>query len=309
MRYFFGLVLLLLSFGVLANPILSEYWCGPDSGCGGQSQSFSDINPKATQVIVAFSLVNQNGVAQFQMAPGYAISSFITDIAALKKTGKKVLLSVGGQGADWTGALNNPNVFSKSIFNLMNAYGFDGVDLDIESSSLATQQQADQLIIVIQMLRSQFNQDNKQHLLITVSPESTTVVKTVPAIGGGWNAMVPVINKVIDDIDYIQVQAYNDNPLGDKPGTSQFLKNIYNDFAKPFSNGVVYKGMPSNKLILGVPASSAAANAQYYATSAVLDQALKDLKQQYGNQFGGVMLWDSHWDALNAYAISNAAAP
>jgi chitinase len=294
------------------NPVFSEYWCGPDAGCSGQSQNFSDINSKTNFVFVAFALVDNNGVPTFQLNSTISTDQFKADIKQLQSANvpKKVILSVGGQGADWAGALNNPSAFASGIAAIINQYGFDGVDLDIESASLATAQQAQQLIQVIQDLRQQFNTITNKHLFITVSPESTTVVNTVPAIGGGWNAMVPVINNEINDIDFIQVQEYNDNPYGDQPGSVQFLEDIYNNWVAPFpaTNPVKYNGMPASKLLMGIPASTDAATSSYYPAPDVLTQVLKDLASKYTqgqNTFGGVMTWDSHWDALNNYTVSN----
>jgi chitinase len=298
-----------MAMAAQASPLrFSEYWCGPTVGCGGQSQDFSDINPKANLVMVAFALVDAQGMPSFELNGNMTPDQFKQAVKQLQtaSTPKKVILSVGGQGAYWQGALDHPQTFTQGIATIINTYHFDGVDLDIEGSSLATSDQAQQLIQLIASLRQQFKQTTDRNLLITVTPECTTVVNTVPTIGGGWNTMVPVINQAINNIDFIQVQAYNNNPYGDTAGSATFFENIYKNWIAPFptTNPVKYNGMPASKLLLGVPASSTAANQAYYPSPAVLTQVLQDLTQEYSD-FGGIMTWDSHWDALNSYAVSN----
>lgn len=289
-----------------AAPIVSMYWCGPDAGCGGQSTDFSDVNPKVTHVFVAFGVIDGSGNVSFTLN-GMSNQQFMSAVQSLQSQGKKVVLSLGGQNANWAGALANPQAFANSLYSVMTQFDFDGADMDIESSNLATLEQAEQLISLLKDTRADFNQDQQKHLLITVSPEATTVVNNVPNIGGGWNTMVPVINNEINDIDFIQVQAYNDNPFGDTPGTQTYLTDIYNDWIQPFTLGSVkYNGLDPKKLVLGMPASNQAANPSYYPGAAVISSTITHLMGQQPN-FAGVMFWDSHWDALNNDAASNAA--
>src|SRR4029078_224216 len=61
-------------------------------------------------------------------------SEFISDINTLHGRGQKVIISVGGQnGAISVGDSGAANNFSNSIVSLMNTFGFDGVDIDLEN--------------------------------------------------------------------------------------------------------------------------------------------------------------------------------
>ena len=91
--------------------------------------------------------------------------------------------------------------------------------------------------------------------------------------------------------------------------------NIYDGWVEPFSipydvvSGIdKYNGLAPNKLVIGVPASISAANSAYYTSPEVLTNTIAALQNKYGKQFAGIMMWDSHWDQLNNYQISNAGA-
>lgn len=66
-----------------------------------------------------------------------------------------------------------------------------------------------------------------------------------------------------------------------------------------------FKGVSANKLMMGVLASTSAGGAQYYAPSSVITQFKTWLKQN-NYPLKGFMMWDSNWDKLNGYSISNA---
>ncbi len=67
-----------------------------------------------------------------------------------------------------------------------------------------------------------------------------------------------------------------------------------------------FKGVSGNKLLMGLLASTSAGGAQYYAPPS----AIRDFKswiKQNNYPLKGFMMWDSNWDILNGFAISNAA--
>jgi chitinase len=66
-------------------------------------------------------------------------TQFKADIAAKKAAGKKVIISVGG--ANGTVSITNSTSatnFANSVYSLMQTYGFDGVDIDLENGLNST---------------------------------------------------------------------------------------------------------------------------------------------------------------------------
>ncbi len=284
--------------------VLSIFWCGFGGDYCGQSTT-DDVNPKATHVILAFANSNSDGSISVDSAnwPTALISSWQT-------AGKKVILSVGGQNGHWDSIFANPDNFVASVSAILNKYHLDGIDLDIEGYTTAPQA----VSLTINLLRNQLG-NNKQ---IIISPEVVGVYQAVavpsPSQGGNaWNYFVPVINASINQIDYVQPQLYN-NWYDTSTMSANYLMNGYLQWnnqnglygTKAFSPSV-YTGVPANKLIMGVLASTSAGGAAFYPTPAMLTSAITTLSSQYATQVGGVMMWDSHWDTLNNRVISNAA--
>lgn len=104
------------------------FYCGFGKDFWGQS-STDDVATKASFVILAFANILTNGSIEVDN------SNFLTNLQyQWKNTGKKVLLSVGGQNVDWEIAftnIQNTNNFINSVFDAVNKYNLDGVDLNI----------------------------------------------------------------------------------------------------------------------------------------------------------------------------------
>ena len=66
-----------------------------------------------------------------------------------------------------------------------------------------------------------------------------------------------------------------------------------------------FVGVPVSKLIVGTIASSSAGGASYYGGMAPLQGFYTAMPTSYGNYSRGFMFWDSNWDSLNNYTISN----
>lgn len=283
---------------------LSIFWCGFGGDYCGQSTT-DDVNPKATMVILAFANSNPDGSISVDDAnwPTTLINNW-------QKAGKKVLISVGGQNGHWDSIFANPQNFVSSVNNVIKKYNIDGIDLDIEGYTTAPQA----VSLTINTLRNQIGKNK----LIVISPEVVGVYQgaAIPAAnvgGNAWNYFVPVLNASINQIDYVQPQEYN-NWYDTSTMSSQYLMNGYLQWVnkdglygtKAFSPSQ-YVGVPPEKLIMGVLASTSAGGAAFYPTPQMLTSAISTLNSTYNTNVGGVMMWDSHWDTLNNCTISNAA--
>jgi len=66
-----------------------------------------------------------------------------------------------------------------------------------------------------------------------------------------------------------------------------------------------FAGVNGNKLLIGILASTSAGGAAYYAQPATI-KLFKEFLRQKNYPLKGFMMWDSHWDSNNQFAISNA---
>lgn len=85
-------------------------------------------------VMVAFADITSFGSVTFTPVSGYLGGPFANDIAMLQSQGKTVLLSVGGATGPNMKGLDS-NTFATSVCNVMKKWGFQGIDIDLETTS------------------------------------------------------------------------------------------------------------------------------------------------------------------------------
>jgi len=220
-----------------------------------------------------------------------------------------VLISIGGQNGNWAwifATQDSINAFVASVANIVANYSLDGVDLDIESY-LATPRTVANAII---QLKAAIGDK-----LLVVSPECVAVYQGVAdydadTAGQAYNYFVNIIRLADESIDYYQPQAYN-NWYDVGGGTLEYIQDVYLNWRNlpgvlswetPLAN---FTGVAGDKLLMGVLASTSAGGASYYYTPDIITQFRQWLTAN-DYPLRGFMMWDSHWDSLNGFAISNA---
>jgi chitinase len=285
---------------------LSIFYCGFSGNYCGQSTT-DDVNPAASLVILAFANTVANGGIVVDDAHFPA-----ANVAKWQSSGKKVILSVGGEGGNWNHVFASDasiQTFVTSVSQNIAHYKLDGIDLDIENYNAAPATVAK----MINQMRVAINKLGQK--LLIVSPEDVAVYQGSPVPdpskgGQPFNYFVPIIKDAGSSIDYYQPQAYNNWYDGFAGGSLEYLKDVYLNWrnlqglspsTKPIPG---FSGVPDSKLLIGIPASPQAASSVYYSQPATI-QALKNWMVSNGHQPHGFMTWDSHWDTQNNRAISN----
>lgn len=129
--------------------------------------------------------------------------------------------------------------------------------------------------------------------------------------GNYWNYFVPIINLADSSIDYYQIQAYNNWYDGLQGGSSDYLKDVYLNWRNfkglnpnygPIAN---FKGVAGNKILMGLIASTSAGGSGFYTSPTNLGQ-FKNYLSVSNYPMKGFMMWDSYWDSINNFIISNA---
>lgn len=132
-------------------------------------------------------------------------------------------------------------------------------------------------------------------------------------MGNYWNYWVPTINSSIASIDIVQVMAYNNWYDGLSQGSLDYLKDTtlqwLNMDASMYCSGCSvipnFSGVPLSKLSIGFLASKDAGGPSSYTLPTVLNSYQNWLVQSNMSP-ASLFIWDSHWDSLNSYLISNA---
>jgi len=263
-------------------------------------------------------------------------AQFIADVATLQSNGKKVILSIGG--ANGNVALNTSQDvtnFVNSVSGLIQKFGFNGVDIDIENNSFSLISGDNDfknpktptivnMISALHQLASKF-----PGFLLSFAPQIADVQEANVAYVSSFGDQLPLIWGCRDILTILQVQDYNTG------GTNALDGNTYSQGTADFhvamtelllhgftlANGQSFPGLPASQIAFGVPASGSAASGGFTTPSAV-KQALNYLIT--GVPFGGryvlqnpagypglrgLMTWSVNWDKVNGSALSGTIAP
>lgn len=255
-------------------------------------------------------------------------TEFITQIQNLQAQGKKVLISIGG--ANVTIQLDDANerdIFVTSMTNIIETYGFDGIDIDLESSSLlisggTISDPIDppiiNMITAIEEIMADYFMTHDKKLLLTMAPETAYVQGGQSNFSDFWGAYLPLIDALRDSIDLMMVQLYNSGTMFGIDGniytqaTTDFIVAMTEASIEGFNtNGGFFNGLPANKIIVALPACESAAgsgftdpvsvqNAMLYLKGNGIQPGAYTLFNEGGYpDLRGMMTWSINWDAVN----------
>lgn len=324
--------------------VIVGYWHNFENGSG--FIKLKDVSPDFDYIHVSFGepTTVTSGIIQFTPY-NYTDEEFIADVKYLQGQGKKVVLSIGGQNGqvqlvDDT-ARNN---FVKSVNDLMDKYGFDGLDIDFEGHSLYFNDTDKDLknptTPVIKNLISAIK-DIKKHcgdnFVLTMAPETFFVQMGYTFYGNNGNgsdprcgSYLPVIDALRDDITYLQVQNYNSGAIRALDGESYGMGNpdfhvamldmLLNGFTIANPSKQYFAPLREDQILLGVPAYVQAGNG--YISPSELQKALDYVikGKSFGGKYklqnpngypnmGGVMTWSINWDKYDKFSFTKALRP
>ena len=313
---------------------LIGYWTG--RGVDGQPFPLHDVSPQWDVVIVAFAAPARDepeGTLRFRLPVGVDAAQFRQDVAALKQSGRKVMLSLGGGGAYFS--LDDPAHipdFVTSATDTVTAYGFDGVDIDFESPSLLlrpgdtdfrhpTTPSIVNLIAGLRQLREHFGPS----FMISLVPEGPQLPAGAVTYGGQFGSYVPIVYALRDILSFVDVQDYNTPPLEGLDGEiyQSHTVGYHAALTELLLRGFPVGGYP-RQMFPPLPASMVAvgfltgydtpelANAamHYLLTGRPADGTPYRLKAMQGYPgLRGAMFWTIDDDMLSGDSYSNLLGP
>lgn len=285
----------------------------------------ADIDPRYTIIDVAFAepLPGTSHVMAFSPT-GTDQTGFTAQIASFQANGKKVLISIGGANAAvHLDSDQERDEFVSSMLGIINDYGFDGIDIDLEGSSVAisggtianpVDASIIRLIDAINSIANAFESANGAPMMLTAAPETAYVQGGMSAFGGIWGAYLPLLEGLRDRIDILHVQLYNSGSMYGidggiyAQGAADFIVSQTEALLQGFNTaGGAFAPFPPEKIAIGLPACPSAAGGGYVPPS-VLEAAV-DYLRGTGPQPGsyssvsdypslrGLMTWSINWDA------------
>lgn len=203
------------------DKIIVGYWHNFDNG--SSNIRLRDVPSSYDVIQVAFAEPS-GGAASGDMAfqpYNASIGEFQADVRELQSQGKKVLISIGGaNGAVELSTDQAKQKFVSTMKSIIDTYGFDGLDIDLEGSSLSLNPgdtdfrnpTTPKIVNLISAVREIANSYGSGFVL-TMAPETAYVQGGYAAYGGPWGAYLPVIYALRDSLDYLHVQHYNSGSM------------------------------------------------------------------------------------------------
>ncbi|MEW2076109.1 chitinase [Streptomyces sp. NPDC012403] len=290
--------------GDLPEHAVTGYWQNFNNGAA--VQRVSDVQSHYDIIAVAFAdATGTPGAVTFNLDSaglnGYTVDQFKADVRAKQAAGKKVIISVGGEKGtvsvnDSASATN----FANSVYALMQEYGFDGVDIDLENGLNAT--------YMTQALRS-LSAKAGPSMILTMAPQTIDMQSTS-------NAYFRTALNVKDILTVVNMQYYNSGSMLGCDGKVYSQGSV--DFLTALACIQLEGGLDPSQVGLGLPASTRGAGSGYVSPT-VVNNALDCLTK--GTNCGtfkpsrtypslrGAMTWSTNWDATAGNAWSNAVGP
>ncbi|WP_035346947.1 glycosyl hydrolase family 18 protein [Edaphobacter aggregans] len=313
---------------------LIGYW----AGYGSASSTFSlrDVSPQWDYILVAFATPDKSapeGTMQFAPPTGMDPAVFKADVAYLKSTGKKVMISLGGGGQHFTLAdpKSVPN-YVESVTKIVEEYGFDGIDIDFESPSLSidpgdtdfkhpTTPSIVNLIDALRQLHNHFG----PNFMISLVPEGTQIPAGYPSYGGQFGSYLAITYAIKDILTFIDVQDYNTPPLqgldGEiyQPGTVDYHAAMTELLLHGFNVGgdpkYFFPPLPAKQIAVGFLTGDTNAEIvngamDYIVTGKAPVGATYKLRKPSGYpEMIGAMFWTIDADRRGNYNFSNSVGP
>jgi chitinase len=287
--------------------LLMGYW--QDFTNAATPLTLADVPSSYNLVAVAFGNSDSTpGQVTFSLDPtlaadlgGYTQQQFIDDIQTLQSRGQKVILSVGGQnGTIEVDDAASASAFASSVYSIIQEYGFNGVDIDLENGVDPTY-----MASALEQLES----DVGSSLIITLAPQTVDTQST----GDDYFQLALDIQPILT---MMNTQYYNSGSMNGCDG------NVYSEGTENFMTALACTelegGLSPSQIGLGLPASPSAAGSGYVDPSVVNDALDCLAAQQNCGSFvppaaypgiRGVMTWSINWDASNGYNFADTVAP
>jgi len=290
----------------------------------GPTFPLAQVSDDWNVVVVAFGDDAGNGNVSFTVDPSAGTEAqFIADVNTLHSRGKKVVLSLGGQNGSVT--LNNAtNVtnFVNSLYAIIKKYGFDGIDLDLESGSGVSMGAPIQtnLVTAVKQLKAKVG----SNFYLSMAPEWPYVQGGYVSYGSIWGAYLPIIDGLRNELSIIHVQYYNNGGLYTPYSTGAYpegsvdmlvggSKMLIEGFPLSYGSAGTFAGLRPDQVAFGVPSGPSSANSGF-VTSTTVKNSVDCLAKlvncgsvrplQAYPSFRGVMTWSINWDKHDGYNFS-----
>ena len=259
--------------------------------------------------MVCVAFIEENHIPTF--SPKFHPDTyFIEGIKKLRGEGRDVLISVGGASAHIALKEADKPAFKAELINIVDKYGFSGVDLDLEGDSVKAADNQTVIPAVLREIKEEYRARGKD-FIITMAPEFSD-------LRGHDARYKPYIEDLEGYYDLIFPQYYNQGEDGIWSERHRIFLSQNDDankawFLEELTRAIVtgtqdFMRIPADKFAIGLPASPDAALNGYVKNPADVAQALARLSEE-GFDIRGLMTWSINHDAANQFEFARRYAP
>ena len=317
----------------IPNPSLVGYWQNWNDP-NAPYIPLDQIDSRYNVVNISFAVPQAGTDYRMEFSPDQVSpATLITQIQNLQAQGQIVNISIGGAGLLISlDNISERDTFISTMNSIINTYGFDGIDIDLEGNSVSVlsgtisnpgDSKIINLIYAIKQIMSDYYSLHQKRLFLSMAPETAFVQGGMSAYGSIWGAYLPIIDALRDSIEILHVQLYNSGSMygidGNvyTQGTADFIVAMTEAAIRGFiTSGGIFNGLAASKIAIGLPACSMAAGGGFTDTS-IVKSALNylmgrtpqpgsySLSQTGGYpDLRGMMTWSINWDEVNSCGSS-----
>ncbi len=340
-----GTVYITVREPVIVDKRIVGYWQNwYDASKADEYIQFRDISSKYNVINVAFAKPKSDTdpTIEFNLdtSGGTTVEEFKSLISQYKAEGKKVLISLGGAVCPTLklSTETDKQKFATSLISIIVEYGFSGLDIDLEGSSVGldsgdndfrnpTTKSMINLISAIKEIHDYFGSE----FVLTATPETAYVQGGISGYDGFWGAYLPLLNALRNEIDQIHIQYYNSGSIYGTDGnmyyegTPDFLVALSEALITGFNvrnsdnEYIFFEGFRPDQVAFGILTSEQKGSGSMHSTeiNKALDYIVKGipfdgqyvLNNSNGyTDFGGIMGWSMTVDKrdYNNEFIDNA---
>jgi chitinase len=289
---------------IAGKKILMGFWhnwpAGPSDGYRqGRFASLSLEEVPKEYNVVAVAFMKGSGIPTFKPF-NVSDAEFRRQVAVLNSQGRAVLISLGGADAHIELRAGQEQPLANEIIRLVETYGFDGLDIDLEQSAIDFAANKTVLPAALKLVKDHYAGQGK-HFIISMAPEFPYLTSA--------GKYVDYLQALEGYYDFIAPQFYNQGgdgvwvPEANNGAGAWIAQNndaLKEDFLYYLTESLVtgtrgFIRIPPDKFVIGLPANVDAAATGYVIDKTVVGNALKRLAIK-GYPIKGLMTWSVNWD-------------
>jgi chitinase len=279
---------------------LHNWPAGPSDGYrqGRFAEMSLEAVPKEYNV-VAVAFMKGSGIPTFKPF-NVSDAEFRRQVGVLNSQGRAVLISLGGADAHIELRAGQEQPLANEIIRLVETYGFDGLDIDLEQSAIDFAANKTVLPAALKLVKDHYAGQGK-HFIISMAPEFPYLTTNGKYVG--------YLQALEGYYDFIAPQFYNQGgdgvwvPEANNGNGAWIAQNndvLKEDFLYYLTESLVtgtrgFTKIAADKFVIGLPANVDAAATGYVIDSTALGNALKRLAIK-GLPIKGLMTWSVNWD-------------